>query len=102
MHVSPKGNADNVMLHIPAGMSNTYTYHIPKSMPQGAYWYHSHLHTLTDGSHVYFGLGRSARDRAHRRQPSAGHGEQIPIRNMVLQYNYVFDRAGGLAQTQQL
>ena len=47
VHVSPKGNADNVMLHIPAGMSNTYTYHIPKNMPQGAYWYHSHLHTLT-------------------------------------------------------
>ena len=40
VHVSPKGNADNVMLHIPAGMSNTYTYNIPKSMPQGAYWYH--------------------------------------------------------------
>ena len=40
MHVSPKGNADNVMLHIPAGTSNTYTYKIPKTMPQGAYWYH--------------------------------------------------------------
>jgi hypothetical protein len=24
--------------------------------------------------------------------------KQIPIRNMLLQYNYVFDRAGGLAQ----
>ena len=73
VHVSPKGNADNVMLHIPAGMSNTYTYHIPKNMPQGAYWYHSHLHRLTT-PHVYYGLGRPARDRAHRRQPSAGHG----------------------------
>ena len=55
VHVSPKGNADNVMLHIPAGMSNTYTYHIPKNMPQGAYWYHSHLHGLTT-PHVYYGL----------------------------------------------
>ena len=55
VHVSPKGNSDNVMLHIPAGMSNTYTYHIPKSMPQGAYWYHSHLHTLTSAQ-TYFGL----------------------------------------------
>ena len=52
VHVSPKGNADNVMLHIPPGMSNTYTYHIPKNMPQGAYWYHSHLHGLTT-PHVY-------------------------------------------------
>jgi len=36
VHVSPKGNADNVMLHIPGGFSNTYTYNIPKPMPQGA------------------------------------------------------------------
>lgn len=33
VHASPKGNADNVLLHIPAGKSNTYTYNIPKSMP---------------------------------------------------------------------
>ncbi len=32
LHVSPKGNADNVMLHIPAGMGNTYTYNVPTSM----------------------------------------------------------------------
>src|SRR5258708_35992940 len=34
VHISPRGNADNVLLHIPARMSNTYTYNIPKSMPQ--------------------------------------------------------------------
>ena len=55
VHVSPKGNSDNVMLHIPPGMSNTYTYNIPKNMPQGAYWYHSHLHGLTT-PHVYYGM----------------------------------------------
>ena len=43
-HISPRGNADNVLLHIPPGMSNTYTYDIPRNMPQGLYWYHSHLH----------------------------------------------------------
>jgi hypothetical protein len=47
VHVSPKGNSDNVMLHISPGMANTYKYQIPKNLPQGAYWYHSHLHTLT-------------------------------------------------------
>ena len=97
VHVSPKGNVDNVMLRIPAGMSNTYTYHIPNSMPQGAYWYHSHLHTLTT-SHVYYGLaGLLAIGRTDGNLPlvTANH---IPIRNMLLQYNYVFDRAGGLAQ----
>ena len=72
VHISPKGNSDNVMLHIPAGMSNTYTYRIPKNMPQGAYWYHSHLHGLTT-PHVYYGLAGPARHRPHRRQSSAGH-----------------------------
>src|SRR5471030_2139578 len=43
-HISPKGNADNVMLDIPPGMSNTYTYDIARNMPQGLYWYHCHLH----------------------------------------------------------
>jgi FtsP/CotA-like multicopper oxidase with cupredoxin domain len=97
VHVSPKGNADNVMLHIPAGMSNTYTYHIPKSMPQGAYWYHSHLHTLTSAQ-TYLGLaGLLAIGRTDGNIPLVTQN-QIPIRNMVLQYNFVFDRSGGLAQ----
>ncbi|HEY6921419.1 MAG TPA: multicopper oxidase domain-containing protein [Methyloceanibacter sp.] len=97
VHVSPKGNADNVMLHIPAGESNTYTYRIPKSMPQGAYWYHSHLHTLTT-AHTYLGLaGLLAIGRTDGNLPLVTDNS-IPIRNMVLQYNYVFDRAGGLAE----
>ena len=54
-HISPKGNADNVLLHIPPGMSNTYTYDIPRNMPQGLFWYHSHLHGLT-AAQVYTGL----------------------------------------------
>ena len=97
VHVSPKGNADNVMLHIPPGMSNTYTYHIPKNMPQGAYWYHSHLHGLTT-PHVYFGMaGLLAIGRTDGNLPLVTEN-RIPIRNMLLQYNAVFDRAGGLAQ----
>ena len=54
-HISPKGNADNVMLHIPPGMSNTYTYNMPRNMPQGLFWYHCHLHGLT-AAQVYTGL----------------------------------------------
>ena len=97
VHVSPKGNADNVMLHIPGGFSNTYTYNIPKTMPQGAYWYHSHLHGLTT-PHVYYGMaGLLAIGRTDGNLPLVTQN-QIPIRNMVLQYNYVFDRAGGGAQ----
>jgi FtsP/CotA-like multicopper oxidase with cupredoxin domain len=97
VHVSPKGNADNVMLHIPAGMSNTYTYHIPKSMPQGAYWYHSHLHTLT-AAQTYFGLAGLLAIGRTDGNLALVTANRIPIRNMVLQYNFVFDRVGGLAQ----
>jgi FtsP/CotA-like multicopper oxidase with cupredoxin domain len=101
IHVSPKGNADNVMLHIPAGMSNTYTYPIAKNMPQGAYWYHSHLHTLTSAQ-VYTGLvGLLSIGRTDGNLPIVTENK-IPIRNMLLQYNGVFDRAGGSAQLNNL
>lgn len=97
LHVSPKGNADNVMLHMAAGTSNTYTYDIPKTHPQGAYWYHSHLHMLTT-AHVYLGMvGLLAIGRLDGGLPIVTE-KRIPIRNMMLQYNFVFDRAGGSAQ----
>jgi FtsP/CotA-like multicopper oxidase with cupredoxin domain len=97
VHVSPKGNADNVLLHIPAGMANTYTYDIPNNMPHGAYWYHSHLHGLTT-AHVYTGLvGLLAIGRTDGNLPLVTE-KRIPVRNMLLQYNFVFDRRGGLAQ----
>jgi FtsP/CotA-like multicopper oxidase with cupredoxin domain len=97
VHVSPKGNADNVLLDIEPGMSNTYVYHVPTDMPQGAYWYHSHLHTVT-ASQTYYGLaGLLAIGRVDGNLPivSAKH---LPIRNFILQYNDVFDRAGGMSQ----
>ena len=96
-HISPKGNADNVMLHVPPGMSNTYTYDIPRNMPQGLYWYHCHLHGLT-AAQVYAGLaGLLAIGRTDGNLPLVTE-KHIPVRNMALQYNFVFDRAGGLAQ----
>ena len=100
-HISPKGNADNVMLHIPSGMSNTYTYDIPRNMPQGLYWYHCHLHGLT-AAQVYEGLvGLLAVGRTDGNLPLVTD-KRIPVRNMALQYNFVFDRAGGLAQLNNL
>lgn len=97
IHVSPKGNADNVLIHMPPGMSNTYTYAIPTNMPQGAYWYHSHLHGLTSPQ-VYTGLvGLLSIGRTDGNLPIVTE-RRLPVRNMVLQYNFVFDRANGLAQ----
>ena len=62
LHVSPSGNADNVLLSIPAGMGNTYTYDVPKNMPNGLYWYHSHRHTMTS-QQTYAGLAGLSGDR---------------------------------------
>lgn len=96
-HVSPRGNADNVLLHIDAGMANTYVYDIPKNMTPGTYWYHSHLHTLT-ASQTYYGLaGMLLVGRADSEIPLVTE-KHIPIRTMLLQYNTVFDRKDGLAQ----
>lgn len=93
LHVSPAGNADNVLLSIPAGMGNSYTYDIPKSMPQGLYWYHSHRHTLT-AQHTYFGLaGLLEIGRPDGDIPLVTRND-IPVRDMAIQFNYVFDRNG--------
>ena len=93
LHVSPSGNADNVLLNIPAGMGNTYEYTLPTSMPRGMYWYHSHRHMLT-AQQTYLGLaGLLEIGRPDGDLPLLTHNN-IPIRDMALQYNFVFDRKG--------
>jgi FtsP/CotA-like multicopper oxidase with cupredoxin domain len=97
LHVSPKGNADNVLLHLPPGTANTYVYDIPTTMPQGLYWYHPHLHGLTS-AHVYLGLaGLLAIGRTDGGLPVVTE-RSIPVRNLALQYNYVAGRALGRAE----
>jgi FtsP/CotA-like multicopper oxidase with cupredoxin domain len=94
LHVSPRGNSDNVLLHIPSGYTNTYTYRIPADHPQGVYWYHSHLHTVTS-QQTYFGLAALLLiGRADGDLPLVSK-HRIPVRNMAIQYNSVFDRSGG-------
>lgn len=93
LHVSPDGNADNVLLDIPAGMGNRYDYAVPDDMPNGMYWYHSHLHTLT-AQQTYFGLaGLLEIGRPDGDLPIVTEND-VPIRDMALQYNFVFDRKG--------
>ena len=93
LHVSPQGNADNVLLSIPAGMGNTYTYDVPKTMPNGLYWYHSHRHTVT-AQQTYLGLaGLLEIGRPDGNLPLVTEND-IPVRDMAIQYNYVFDRNG--------
>ncbi len=93
LHVSPQGNADNVLLSIPAGMGNTYSYDIPKTMPNGLYWYHSHRHTMTS-QQTYAGLsGLLEIGRPDGNLPIVTKND-IPVRDMAIQYNFVFDRKG--------
>ncbi|WP_124395059.1 multicopper oxidase family protein [Rhodococcus wratislaviensis] len=93
LRVSPDGNADNVLLDIPAGMGNVYDYAVPKDMPNGMYWYHSHRHTLT-AQQTYAGLaGLLEIGRPDGNLPLVTQND-VPIRDMALQYNFVFDRKG--------
>lgn len=55
LHVSPSDNSDNVLLSIGPSETFDYEYEIPDDHPAGTYWYHSHLHTLTD-KQVFGGL----------------------------------------------
>ncbi|MGH3674481.1 MAG: multicopper oxidase domain-containing protein [Mycobacterium sp.] len=94
LHVSPSGNADNVLLSIPAGMGNTYDYAVPTNMPNGLYWYHSHRHTVT-AQQTYMGLaGMLEIGRPDGNLPLVTKSD-IPIRTMAVQYNFVFDRRNG-------
>jgi FtsP/CotA-like multicopper oxidase with cupredoxin domain len=46
LHVSPKGNSDNVFVHVEEGETFRYEYEIPPDHPAGTFWYHPHLHGL--------------------------------------------------------
>jgi len=94
LHVSPAGNGDNVLLNIPPGMVNTYTYHVPDDHPQGLYWYHTHRHMLTSPQTYRGSAGMISIGRADGGIPAVT-ANGLPVRLMALQYNYVFDRKGG-------
>jgi FtsP/CotA-like multicopper oxidase with cupredoxin domain len=93
LHVSPSGNADNVLLSIPAGMGNTYTYDVPETMPNGLYWYHSHRHTMTS-QQTYAGLAGLLEIGRPDGNLQVVTKNNIPVRDMAIQYNFVFDRKG--------
>ena len=77
IHVSPEGQFRQRPAAHPGGdVEHLYLRH-PANMPQGAYWYHSHLHTPDFGADLY-GPRRTARHRPDRRQPAAGDREQHP------------------------
>ncbi|HEX9376026.1 MAG TPA: multicopper oxidase domain-containing protein [Actinomycetota bacterium] len=48
LHVSPVKPADDVFLEVAAGKTFTFRIHLPASEPPGLYWYHSHIHHMTE------------------------------------------------------
>jgi FtsP/CotA-like multicopper oxidase with cupredoxin domain len=44
LHIPSTGNADNVMLRVPPGESQEYSFTIPANHPSGTFWYHPHVH----------------------------------------------------------
>ena len=48
LHVSPLHNSDNVFLEIVPGDTQHYSVDIPKDHPPGTFWYHSHIHHVSN------------------------------------------------------
>ena len=48
MHVSPLGDGDNVFRSFAAGSTKKSFITLPSDHPTGTYWYHVHLHGLTE------------------------------------------------------
>ncbi|MBE9202753.1 multicopper oxidase family protein [Synechocystis salina LEGE 06099] len=44
LHITPKGNGDNIFLSIPPGERFTYEFTLPTTHPAGTFWYHPHHH----------------------------------------------------------
>ena len=44
LHVSPRGNSDNVLVSVEPDTSFDYEYRLPANHPPGVYWYHPHRH----------------------------------------------------------
>lgn len=44
MHVSPKGDSDNVFLTVEPGATFNYRVQVPTTHPIGSFWYHPHWH----------------------------------------------------------
>ena len=94
IHISPVGNQDNVLIEIPAGKYNVYTYHFPDNQPNGLYWYHGHRHLLTEVQTSRGLAGLLIIGRADGQLPIVTQNNLV-VRNMALQITNIFDRKGG-------
>jgi FtsP/CotA-like multicopper oxidase with cupredoxin domain len=52
LHVSPKGDHDNIFRHVAPGESAKYNVTLGKGNFPGTYWYHSHMHGYSEAQLV--------------------------------------------------
>jgi FtsP/CotA-like multicopper oxidase with cupredoxin domain len=48
LNVSPRGNSDNIFIHLGTDESFNYEVDIPRNASSGLYWYHPHAHGFTE------------------------------------------------------
>jgi FtsP/CotA-like multicopper oxidase with cupredoxin domain len=48
LEVSPRGNSDNIFLHVAPGQTKDYEIRLPADHASGLYWYHPHPHGFSD------------------------------------------------------
>ncbi|HJZ54526.1 MAG TPA: multicopper oxidase family protein, partial [Gemmataceae bacterium] len=101
MNVSPRGDSDNVFLHVHPGESFTYHVEIPPSHPPGLFWYHPHAHGRTspqilggmsggivvEGSDRYYPLLKDLKERVmllkHVPDPTQSHQQIVTLNGLV-------------------
>jgi len=49
LRIAPKTGVDNVLMQIEPGTVFTYSFEIPVNHPRGLFWYHSHMHGMSEG-----------------------------------------------------
>jgi FtsP/CotA-like multicopper oxidase with cupredoxin domain len=77
IRTSPLGNSDNAHVAVPAGGRFTYEIRIPASQPPGLYWYHSHLHGVSEVQVMHGLSGALVVEPAA--PPAAGQHERLLV-----------------------
>lgn len=85
MHVSPKGDGDNVFRRFRSGTTVHTKVTLPLDHSPGTYWYHAHFHGLTEPQLMGGMSGLIVVEGLQRLLPRALHGvrqQQIAIRDL--------------------
>jgi len=100
-NVSPRGNGDNIFVHVQPGTSFTYRVEIPEGRDVGLFWYHSHAHgraspqiigglsggLIVEGSERFYPFLQELRERVlllkHRPDPRPDWQELVTINGVV-------------------